>query len=53
MSVPLESQGAMTDGSKRLREVLEDDEFDMISSAAELLGEQLVACDAYYPFSWH
>ena len=26
MSVPLESQGAMTDGSKRLREVLEDDE---------------------------
>ena len=38
---PLESQGAMTDGSKRLREALDDDEFDMISSVAEPLGEQL------------
>ena len=41
MAIPLESQGAMTDGIKRLREVLDDDEFDMISSAAELVGEQL------------
>ena len=38
---PLESQGAMTDGSKRLREALDDDEFDVISSAAEPLGAQL------------
>ena len=35
---PLESQGAMTDGSKRLREALDDDEFDVISSAAEPLS---------------
>ena len=38
---PLESQGAMTDGSKRLREALDDDEFDVISSAAEPLSAQL------------
>ena len=38
---PLESQGAMTDGSKRLREALDDDEFDVISSAAENLSAQL------------
>ena len=38
---PLESQGAMTDGSKRLREALDDDEFDLISSAAEPLSAQL------------
>ena len=39
---PLESQGAMTDGSKRLREALDDDdEFGVISSAAEPLGAQL------------
>ena len=38
---PLESQGAMTDGSKRLREALDDDEFDVISSAAEPLNAQL------------
>ena len=31
----------MTDGSKRLREALDDDEFDVISSAAEPLGAQL------------
>ena len=33
---PLESQGAMTDGSKRLREALDDDEFDVISSQLNL-----------------
>ena len=38
---PLESQGAMTDGSKRLREAMADDGFDLISSAAEPVGEQL------------
>ena len=31
----------MTDGSKRLREALDDDEFDVISSAAEPLSAQL------------
>ena len=48
---PLESQGAMTDGSKRLREALDDDEFDVISSAAEPF-ECAVACDAYPNLSW-
>jgi hypothetical protein len=31
----------MTDGSKRLREAMADDGFDLISSAAEPVGEQL------------
>ena len=48
---PLESQGAMTDGSKRLREALDDDEFDVISSAAEPLNIT-VACHAYPNLSW-
>ena len=43
VTTPLESQGAMTDGSKRLREAMADDDFDLISSAtaAEFVGEQL------------
>ena len=41
MTTPLESQGAMTDGSKRLREAMADDGFDLISSAADHVGEQL------------
>ena len=38
---PLENQGAMTDGSKRLRETLDNNLFDIISSATEFLGKEL------------
>lgn len=38
---PLENQGAMTDGNKRLREALNNDIFDIISSVAESLGKEL------------
>ena len=40
---PLGSQGAITDGSKRPREAMADDGFDLLSSAtaAESVGEQL------------
>ena len=38
---PLESQGSMTDGSKRLRDAMADDGFDLVSVTSESAGVQL------------
>ena len=38
---PLESQGSMTDGSKRLRDAMADDGFDWVSVTSESAGVQL------------
>ena len=38
---PLESQGSMTDGSKRLRDAMADDGFDLVSVTSDSAGVQL------------